>query len=176
MSIVDYPLPSAGITPGAPVRREATGRRLHRLAEVRQQQGVSRRTVARRMNVEVSQVKQQEEETADIPVSVLYEWQQALEVPVAELLVEVDEPLSGPVMKRAKMVRIMKTAAAILERAQQPGIRRMAQMLVEQLVELMPELAEVTPWHAVGKRRTKDDIGQAAHRRLSLDVFRVVGD
>ncbi len=175
MSIVDYTVLGTGIAPDSPLRSEAPHPRLHRLAEVRQQQGISRRTLARRMNIDLAQVKHQEE-TADLPLSALYAWQQALDLPIAELLVEADESLSTPVMKRAKMVRIMKTAAAILERAQQQGIRRMAQMLVEQLVDLMPELAEVTPWHAVGKRRTKDDLGQAAQRRLSLDAFQSMAE
>jgi transcriptional regulator with XRE-family HTH domain len=176
MSIVEYPYSETGIVPGAALRAEPARSRLHRLAEVRRQQGISRRTLARRLNTDVAKVKQQEDETSDLTLSTLYEWQKALEVPVAELLVDADEPLSGPVMKRAKMVRIMKTAAAILERSQQPGIRRMAQMLVEQLTDMMPELASVTPWHAVGKRRTKDDVGQVAHRRLSPDVFRIAGE
>lgn len=174
MSTVDFALSAPEIPPDASVGSHSPRQRLHRLAEVRQQQGVSRRTVARRMNVDLAEVKEQEDDSADLPLSVLYHWQQALEVPIAELLVESDDALSPPVMMRAKMVRIMKTAAAILERAQQPGIRRMAQMLVEQLVELMPELAEVTPWHTVGKRRTKDDLGQAAERGRALEAFRVV--
>lgn len=176
MSIVEYPFSGTSVVPEAAVGAESARPRLHRVAEVRRQQGISRRTLARRLNTDVAKVKQQEDETSDMTLSVLYEWQRALEVPVSELLVDADEPLSGPVMKRAKMVRIMKTAAAILERSQQPGIRRMAQMLVEQLIEMMPELASVTPWHAVGKRRTKDDVGQIAHRRLSPDVFRIVGE
>ncbi len=176
MSVVEYSFPSEEPRRREGVHGEPLCPPLHRLAEVRRQQGMSRRTVARRLNADVARVKQQEAETSDMMLSTLYEWQRALEVPVAELLVESDEPLSAPVMKRAKLVRIMKTAAAILERTQQTSIRRMAQTLVDQLVELMPELADVTPWHAVGKRRTKDDVGQVAHRRLSPDVFRVVGE
>ncbi len=147
-------------------------RPLHRLAHVRRLQGVSRRTLSRRMNLEVSQIKLQEREDSDLRLSQLYEWQKALEVPVTELLVETDEPLSAPVLRRAQMVRLMKTATAILERTQQVPIRRMAEVLCNQLVELMPELAGVTPWHAVGKRRTQDEEGQAASRRLSLEAYR----
>jgi transcriptional regulator with XRE-family HTH domain len=142
---------------------------LHRLAEVRKLQGVTRRTLARRLNTDVASVKRQEQPTADLLLSTLYAWQRILEVPVTELLAEPDEPLSTPVLKRAQLVRVMKTAAAILERAQQPAIRRMAKMLVEQLCEIMPELAEVGPWHAVGRRRTQDELGQAALRRFSLE-------
>ena len=90
---------------------------------------------------------------------------------VTELLVDDNEPLSPPVMKRARMVRLMKTAMAIREEAQALPLKRMAQMLVEQLIEIMPELKEVNPWNAVGQRRTLDELGQAADRRLSLDAL-----
>ena len=108
-------------------------------------------------------------------LSALYAWQEVLDAPIAELLVESEEPLSAPVLRRAQMVRLMKTAGAILERAQQPSIRRMAQMLVDQLCEVMPELKGVSPWHAVGRRRTQDELGQAAYRRIPTDVFRRAG-
>ena len=116
-------------------------------------------------------VKTQENPDTDILLSTLYAWQAVLEVPVSELLVETEEPLSVPVLKRAQMVRLMKTAAAILERSSQASIRRMAQMLCEQLVEMMPELEGVSPWHAVGRRRTQDELGQAAHRRISTNLL-----
>ena len=36
---------------------------------------------------------------------------------------------------------------------------------------MMPELQGVSPWHAVGKRRRLDELGVAAQRSLSDDVF-----
>ena len=149
----------------------ASKRPLQRLATVRRVQGISRRTVARRLNTEVASVRLQERETADMPLSELYEWQRALDVPVAELLVEAGDPLSTPVLKRAQLVRVMKTAQAILAQAKQVRVRRLAQTMVDQLIEIMPELAEVGPWHAVGKRRRRDEFGVVAQRRLSDDVF-----
>jgi hypothetical protein len=92
-------------------------------------------------------------------------------VPVADLLVEQEASLSHPIMQRAQMVRLMKTATSILESAQAPATRRMAQMLVDQLVEMMPELAEVSPWHSVGQRRSLDEFGRAFERRISDDMF-----
>jgi transcriptional regulator with XRE-family HTH domain len=146
-------------------------RPLHRLGAVRRLQGMSRRTLARRLNTEVTTVRLQERDTADMLLSDLYEWQKALDVPVAELLVEAGDSLSTPILKRAQLVRVMKTAQAILAQTKQVRVRRMAQTMVDQLVELMPELAEVGPWHAVGKRRRRDEYGAAAQRRLSDDVF-----
>ncbi len=158
---------------GRPAARKVHGGRrpLHRLGNVRRVQGISRRTVARRLNTEIATVRLQERETADMLLSDLYEWQKALDVPIAELLVETDDPLSTPVLKRALLVRVMKTAQAILVQAKQVRVRRLAQTMVDQLVELMPELAEVGPWHAVGKRRRRDEYGVMAQRCLSEDVF-----
>ena len=172
MSIVDCGVPASGTMHGAAIRMPCADRPLHRLAAVRQQQGVTRRTLARRLGMDISTVKWQELSTSDLSLSKLYKWQEVLEVPVAELLVESEETLSAPVLRRAQLVRLMKTAAAILERSQQVAIRRMAQMLVEQLIEIMPELASVGPWHTVGRRRTRNEMGQAAQRRLSVDLFR----
>ena len=75
-----------------PVSRRA----LHRLATVHRLQGVSRRALARCMNVDVAVIRRQEDETNDLPLSTLYQWQKFLEVPVAELLVESEDELSQP--------------------------------------------------------------------------------
>jgi len=163
-------IPDAGES--APASRSNRQRPLQRLAEVRRQQNVSLRNVARRMHVDTDTVRKQEEPTADIPLSVLYEWQAILEVPLASLLIDSDSQLSSPVEHRAKLVRVMKTAAAILERAEGPRMRRLAQMLVEQLIDLMPELKDVGAWNTVGRRRNQDDFGRIMERTVSDEVFR----
>ncbi|MHC4404472.1 MAG: helix-turn-helix domain-containing protein [Planctomycetota bacterium] len=176
MSVIDHGDPAPGVSCGETVQAPPADRPLHRLATVRECQGISLRALARRLNVDVSHVKSQEDENADMLLSTLYQWQEALDVPIAELLVDSSDPVSAPVTKRAQLVRLMKTAAAILDRSQQLPIRRMAQMLVEQLLEIMPELESVTPWHAVGKRRSQDEIGQSALRGLAIDWFRDYGE
>jgi hypothetical protein len=124
------------------------------------------------MGIDIAAVKQQEEQATDMRLSDLYRWQKALGVPIVELLVEAEEEsLSPPIFKRAQMLRLMKTAAAILERSDHSPVRRMATMLVEQILEIMPELENVSPWNAVGQRRGLDDLGQAAQRTLSLDAL-----
>jgi hypothetical protein len=65
----------------------------------------------------------------------------------------------------------MKTALAILDHADQESVHLMAQTLIEQLTEIMPELQGVSAWHAVGKRRRLDELGIAASRGLSDEVF-----
>lgn len=147
-------------------------RKLHRIADVRRVQGVTLRNVSRRLGVPMAVVRRQEEPDCDIRLSDLQQWQQVLDVPIAELLVEADGQLSGPVLERSRMVKLMKTAAAIRERSHDTTTARMVSMLVDQILELMPELADVTPWHTVGQRRTLDDIGRTGQRMVPEDVFR----
>lgn len=148
---------------------------LHRIAEVRRRQGVALRTVARVLNVDIEEAARQEQEHADLSLSTLQKWQVVLDVPVAELLVESDEILSAPVMERARLLRVMKTAATILEKADGPRIRRLAETLVKQLVEIMPELEGIGPWHEyVGPRRSRDECGRIAERQLSSGLSRAI--
>jgi transcriptional regulator with XRE-family HTH domain len=139
---------------------------------VRRQQGVTLRNVARRLGIPLPVVRRQERPDCDLRISDLLRWQEVLEVPIAELLVEGDGQLSGPVLERSRMVKLMKTAAAIRERSSDPGIGRMVAMLVEQILEIMPELADVTPWHSVGQRRTREELGRTARLVVSEEVFR----
>ena len=118
---------------------------LHRLQDVRRQEGLSRRTVAQRLGITVRDVKQQEQGATDLPLSVFYQWQQILDVPVADLLMPPTDSLSAPVMKRAQMVQLMKMAATISEQAREVSMRRLARHMVEQLVDIMPELKKVRP-------------------------------
>jgi transcriptional regulator with XRE-family HTH domain len=147
------------------------GQSLHRIQEVRRLQGMSLRTASRQLGIDVRSIRAQEQATTDLKLSDLYRWQQALEVPVSELLVDEDEPLSRPVKERAQMVRVMKTARALLETAEGPSTRRMAENLVEQLTILMPELRDISPWHAVGQRRSMDEMGRIAEQPISDDML-----
>ncbi|MFW5692793.1 MAG: hypothetical protein ACOCWL_01120 [Thermoguttaceae bacterium] len=153
----------------------ASPRPLHRLAEVRRLQGVSRRTVARRLATDVTRIRCEERESTDLLLSRLYAWQNALEVPITELLVESSDELSDPIERRAQLVRVMKTALAILEQAEQTPLNRplnrMAQTLVDQLLGIMPELEGIGPWHSVGQRRRRDELGVAAQRCLPDEMF-----
>jgi hypothetical protein len=148
---------------------ESASRPLHRIGEVRVQQEVSLRTAARHLGIDLRTAREQEAETSDLRLSDLYRWQEVLDVPVSELLSDAEDGLSANLLHRARLVKVMKTAQALLERASGAPIKRMAQMLVEQLTEVMPELEEVGPWHQVGTRRTTDDLGRAATQLVSLE-------
>ncbi len=159
----------------SPERRRGTARRqkrMHRIAEVRHRQGVTLRNVARRLGVELAVVRSQEQADCDLRLSDLMLWQQVLEVPIAELLVEGEGQLSGPVLERSRMVKLMKTAAAIRERTSGTPVGRIVSMLIDQILEIMPELADVTPWNTIGQRRTLDDVGRTALHSVSDEIFR----
>jgi len=160
--------------------RERRGRpsgqkRMHRIADVRQRQGVTLRNVARRLGLELAVVRRQEQPDCDLRISDVMLWQEVLEVPIAELLVEADGQLSGPVLERSRMVKLMKTAAALRERTHGTPTGRIVQMLVDQILEIMPELADVTPWNTVGQRRTLDDVGRTAIYAVPEELFRRPG-
>jgi transcriptional regulator with XRE-family HTH domain len=173
MSIIQWDPASIGaLLDASHESHSKSQRRLHRLSTVRRQQEISRSNVARRLNLDISVVRQQEEETTDLPLSVLYKWQAVLEVPIAELLVESNAQLSPPVMERARMVKVMKTVAAIAEKANTPSLKRLLQMLCNQLLEIMPELTDVAPWPSVGERRTLEEYGRTVERQMPDPMFR----
>lgn len=145
--------------------------RYHRVRMVRNQQGVSLRSVARQTGKDIRTLRQEEEESSDLTISDLQQWQRALGVPIAELLEEADGCLSRPVLERARLVRLMKTAAAILEQSKESGIQRMAEMLVQQLIEVMPELEHISAWHQYGQRRGLDEFGRVVERSISDDAL-----
>jgi hypothetical protein len=63
----------------------------------------------------------------------------------------------------------MKTAMAMRRQARSEGERRLARLLTEQLLEIMPELKEVSGWPAVGHRRRADEVGRIGENPISED-------
>jgi hypothetical protein len=120
---------------------------------------------------DVKSVRREEAEFTDLRLSELYQWQQVLGVPLADLLEDPGSSLSQPVLERARMVRIMKTVKALVERVDNAAANRLVQTLVTQLVEMMPELEEVGAWHTVGQRRSLDEFGRAAERVVPDEMF-----
>ncbi len=175
MSTVEYNFDVGGFqTPvPSPLASPVSGtkRPMHRIGEVRLEQGVSVRSAARRLGLSMQDVRAQEDPTNDLRLSQLHLWQEVLEVPLADLLLDTAGPLSTPVDQRARMLRVMKTVKALSESTHEPPVQRLASMLITQLVEVMPELKEVSAWHSVGQRRTQDEMGRIVERTIPDSFF-----
>jgi transcriptional regulator with XRE-family HTH domain len=175
MSTIEYNYESNGFE--VPIPRTTPSnvskpvRKYHRIQEVCNQQGATVRSLSRKMDLSANDIREQENPQADLRISDLLKWQKVLEVPLADLLVDNEGPLSEPVSRRAKMLRVMKTAKAILETAHDRSVKRLASMLVTQLTEIMPELAEVSAWHTVGQRRTQNEMGRIVDRTIPDNFF-----
>lgn len=155
-------------------RKPAAGQKpqvLQQVGEARRRQGLSVRCVAQRLGMTVGEVRAQEEPDADMLLSQLYEWQSVLDVPLEELLADPDDALSPRVLMRARMLRVMKTARALRAQARTESEHRLAKLLISQLIEIMPELKEVSAWPTVGHRRTADEIGRIGERPISDDFM-----
>jgi len=137
-----------------PVSGSPLPKNLQRVAEAREQQGFSLRTISRRTGMDLRMLRSHELPTTDMKLSELRAWQMALEVPLVDLIEDDLQPLSSPVKDRALLVRIMKTVVAIKEAGGSPRIQRLADMLFEQMVSLMPELKEIGAWPQHGGRRS----------------------
>ena len=140
----------------------------HRLQAARLDAGVSLRAMALRMKVKVSQAKAEEEGDRDLCISDLHRWQEALQIPLQELLEPPKNTLSEPVRQRACMIRVAKTAKTLARNCSRIREQRLAQRLVDQLQELMPELEDVGPWPE-GTPRSRDDLGRSAYEIMTTD-------
>jgi transcriptional regulator with XRE-family HTH domain len=133
--------------------------------------------VARKLGLTVTQIRDEERETADLSLSVLYRWQQALGVPVAELLVQQDDALSPSIRTRSRLLKIMKTVRTLEQHTCSPASARLITQLAGQLLELMPELRDVGGWQGTGHRRTLDELGRIADNpfpdHILMDAFEV---
>ena len=67
--------------------------RWHRIRTIREREGISLKTISRRSRIGMQRLRQEEDETRDLSLSQLYAWQQALRVPISELVVDAEEAL-----------------------------------------------------------------------------------
>ena len=130
---------------------------LNCISTVRQRQGMTLRTVARRWDLEISDVRQMEHPTADLRISELHAWQRLLEVPLHELLVDTELPLSPPILQRAQLLRLMKTVVTLREKSTDLEVSHLIERLLHQILEIMPELKNVGPWHETEEHVNQKD-------------------
>lgn len=139
---------------------------LHRIQQIRTQQDISVRSLARKMDLPANQVREQEDPTCDISLSSLYRWQQALNVPAAELLMEPDDGLSFPIQTRARLLRMMKTIVTLLDEPQPDRTVDLIENLKTEILAVMPEAEHVDRWHGCGNSRDGRDVAAAVLRQI----------
>jgi transcriptional regulator with XRE-family HTH domain len=144
---------------------------LHRVRAARKARRLSLSEVAKHLALPPEEAERQEQPTSDLPLSTLYRWQKLLKVPVTELLVDGTGSLGLPSVKSERLAGALQVALAILAQTKQPGIRRMAHTLVDQLVELSPDLKQVADAHTAGQAHRFDEQGRAQKGALPLDFF-----
>ena len=142
---------------------------LNRIQEVRLTEDVTLGTIARKMGKTASQLKKEECPEADLRISDLVRWQSALNVPLIDLLVEPEYGVSDMIRTRGCLVRVTKTANSILRNSQTPEMQYLAQTLIDQLVEIMPELKDQGAWHDRGVPRPATEPGKIAEYIVDSD-------
>jgi hypothetical protein len=146
-------------------------RELHRLSAVRKLRRLTLSDAARGLQLPYEEARRQEQSTSDLALSQLYRWQHLLQVPVAELLVEGEQPLGMPAVKAEAFTAVLDVVLRIIAQTRQPGIRRMAHTLVDQLVELAPELKQIADANTAGQAHLFDAEGRALKGALPVDFF-----
>lgn len=149
---------------------------MHRIREVRENEGITIGAMARRMKRTVSELKRQECEDADLRLSEIYRWQSALKVPLMELLAEPGYGVSAEIRHRAGLTRVAKTARSLLRSSRTPATQRLAESLVEQLVEIMPELEEQGAWPDRGVPKAATELGRVAEQVVDSHWFTMDND
>lgn len=144
-------------------------RTLHRIGEIRRSQCLSLSYCARKLGLTTQEARVQEDPASDLTLSQILAWQEILDVPLSEMIVQ-DNVLEDPIRNRALLLKVMKTAKQIKKNASDSRIKHMSVTLVDQLVELMPELSEVSSWPDIGQSHENKDYGQAVYRRFDTDV------
>ena len=139
-------------------QRSRVPTRWHRIRTIRQREGVSLKTVSRRVHVGMQRLRQEEDETRDLTLSQLYVWQKALRVPVSELVIDAEEALEEKIRLRAALLRLTRTAKTILREQPEGKVADLAQTMLNQIYEVMPEAEAMGPWNEVGRRRNPDDM------------------
>ena len=109
---------------------------LQRLREVRLRNELSVGQMAMLLGVSPSQVWADEEPTADLSLSTITKWANALDVPVHELLIEHQSNMGLVGMTPMQLSRVAAIASAMFEQGDDDGTMNMIRRLVQQLEQL----------------------------------------
>ncbi|MBP3556421.1 MAG: hypothetical protein J6K20_01795 [Thermoguttaceae bacterium] len=164
--------PASLSRPSNPERRSPlkSARPLHFIASTLRKQNATLAGCARRLGITLSEAAAQARPDADLTLSQLYAWRAVLDVPTSELI-PFDDVVPDPIRNRALLLRTMKTARQLQDLSRGTRLEPAVASLVDQLIELMPELAETPAWPSVGQSRAPREPGSAT-RRVDADFSR----
>lgn len=147
------------------------GRR-HYIAEAIENQGLSISYCARRLGLPSEEVIRQINPQSNLTLEQLFNWSEALDVPLPELL-PFDAVTSDPIRNRALLLRIMKTARQLQRISHDTPLEYAVATLVAQLLELVPDFETVEAWPSVGKSRVAQTDGISL-RRVDTETSRII--
>ncbi|MBQ2788182.1 MAG: hypothetical protein IJE97_00995 [Thermoguttaceae bacterium] len=147
-------------------------RPLHFIASTLRKQNATLAGCARRLGLSLSEAAAQIRPDADLTLSQLYAWRAVLDVPTSELI-PFDDVVPDPIRNRALLLRTMNTARQLQDLSRGTRLEPAVASLVDQLIELMPELAETPAWPTVGQSRAPREPGSAT-RRVDADFSRFI--
>lgn len=142
----------------------------HRIAKVRENQGMSIQSCARKLGISVSEAREQEKPTSDLTISQLTAWKRVLEVPFSEIVIQTEDEPADPIRNRAMLLKVMKSVKSVRQHSREERIRILADNAISQLVALMPELEQVSAWPDVGQSHESRAPGVVATRRFDPEV------
>ncbi|MDD3588561.1 MAG: hypothetical protein PHQ75_15370 [Thermoguttaceae bacterium] len=156
---------------GPQVGTDREPRLLNRIGEIRRNQCLSLSYCAKRLGLSTQEARAQEDPAADLTITQVLAWQEVLDVPLSEMI-EQENVLEDPIRNRAMLLKVMKTAKQIQKTTREARVKNMTTTLVDQLVEIMPELVDVSSWPDIGQSHENRDYGQAAYRRFEPGISR----
>ena len=116
---------------------------LHCLRDARCRKKISKETVASHLGIDVALVELLENESTDIPLSLLHEWKKLLDVPFGELLIDEEGLMYDTRYIQDQLDSMLKTALKIAQQSKHGPVKHMVNNLIDQLLQIMPELHEV---------------------------------
>ena len=123
---------------------------LHRIAQVRQRQAISLKSVADSMNIDMREARDQEQPQTDLSLSDIYRWQKALSVSLPEILLPIDRVDRDNVSTTEATIKLAKQLATQLQAtvATQEGLE-LADKLVDLLSAAESESENLDRWTLV---------------------------
>ena len=148
----------------------SNSRTKHRLKEARVLAGISLRSVSRKTGIPIATLRQQEA-SDDISLRDLCLWQDALGVPLSELVHDTPERTDDILRMRAALIQLMRSVRSLQSGKLTERQDAIVQNMASELESMMPELSSVKSWpQSVGRRRP-DQAGRIESQVIATAIW-----